>query len=288
MEIVIKRRGNAQPQSKVRHTSPPSAARYGAWGRVEAVHSEDHSVDIIFDTGLFRKNIPVASREWVMSGDDYATGARDLPPADARVFVFMPYGGYDGCFVLCSGFAVTDKEQEEAFLSGGQEKIRKRVAPGNWKEEYHYATGTYEAVSPDGKTGVKIDYGTEQESKDRPELHLKLFDKIKADVVSDNGITLSAFDDEVKIEHTKGDSAKVTVFDSVFIVKNGKVIIDSGGKVYIGGGADNICALLTALVQELIDFQTFGPPPQHKTHPATVVKLEAFKNKIKALFMESV
>ena len=268
MDIVIKRRNNGIPQNKLRQSLPPNANRYGGWGRVEAVHSEDHSVDVIFDTGLYRKHIPVASREWVMSGEEYASGARDLPPVNARVFVFMPYGNYDGCFVLCSGFDVTDKAQQDDFLLAGKEKIKKRVTPANWKKEYHYATGTSEIISPDGKTSVKIDYGTEEEPKDAPELHLKIFEQIKCDIVTD-------------------DNMSVSVFDSKFVVKNGKVIIDSGGKVYIGGSADNVCALLISLVQELIDFQTFGPPPQHKTHPATVTKLEAFKDKIKALFMES-
>jgi phage baseplate assembly protein gpV len=139
----------------------------------------------------------------------------------------MPYGDYDGCFVLCSGFAVTDKAQKDAFMEDGKEKSRKRVYPGNLKEEYDCATGTHEIISPDGKTSLKIDYGTEGEAKDPPELHLKLFDNIKADIVSDESLTLSAFDDEVKIEHTKGGNAKVAIFDTELTIKNGEVSVKS-------------------------------------------------------------
>jgi hypothetical protein len=118
--------------------------------------------------------------------------------------------------VLCSGFVVTDKAQEEAFLEAEKEKTRKRVTPGNWKTEYDCVTGTYEAVSPDGKTGIKIDYGTEEEPKDAPELRVKLFDRIKCDIISDDSAALSVFD-ELKIEHKKGDSVAVSVFGEIEI-----------------------------------------------------------------------
>ncbi|GMO51836.1 MAG: hypothetical protein Pg6C_16850 [Treponemataceae bacterium] len=288
VDIVVKKPAKAASKGLAVPHSAPFTQRYGAWGRVDKVYSNNHTADVYLDTGVFLKQVPVASKEWVMSGDDYTTGQRDLPLENARVFVFMPYGIYDGCFVLCSGFVVTDKAQKGAFMEDEKEKSRKRVYPGNWKEEYDCASGTHEIISPDGKTSLKIDYGTEQEAKDPPELHLKLFDNIKADVVSDESITLSAFDDEVKIEHTKGDNAKVTLFDSELTVKNGEVSIVSGGKIYIGGSADNVCALWLAMLDELIDFKTMGPPPQHVTHPQTVAKINAFKEKVKALYKESV
>jgi hypothetical protein len=114
---------------------------------------------------------------------------------------------------------------------------------------------------------------------------LKVFDQIKCDIVSDDNVTLSVFD-ELEIEHKKGEEAKVTVFGAELLVKDGEVSIKSGGKVYIGGSAGDVCALLLALVDELIGFQSMGPPPQHVTHPQTVTKLNAFKEKIKALFKE--
>jgi phage baseplate assembly protein gpV len=177
-------------------------------------------------------NIPVSCHEWVVPGDEYTSGERNLPPIDARVFVFMPYGTFDGCFVLCSGLIVTDKNQKTAFMEEDKEKLRKHVTPGNWKTEYDYTTGSYEAISPDKKTSLKIDYGTKEEAKDPPELHLNLFDNIKADVVGDDNVTVSVFDevkiehvkedhvkasafDEISIEHKKGDSTKISVFDEV-------------------------------------------------------------------------
>jgi hypothetical protein len=189
----------------------------------QEAHSNDHSVDVLTDAGVSLFHVPVASGEWVKNEGAYTSGKRDLPPEGSRVFVMMPTGNFDGCFVLCSGFVVIDQAQKEAFMGEGKEKIRKRVFPGNWKEEYDCATGTHSIVSPDNKTSLIIDYGTADEAKDAPELHLTLFETIKADVVADDGATISAFDDEVKIEHKKGDSAKVTIFDTELTIKKGEV-----------------------------------------------------------------
>ncbi len=270
MKITIRNTGTAaRPVQSGIRSSNPYINRYGVWGIVRDVYSADHSVDVLIDAGVLLYHVPVSSKEWVVPGDEYTTGERNLPPAGARVFVMMPTGNFDGCFVLCSGLAVTDRAQQENFMGEDKAKIRKRVKPGNWKEEYHYATGTYEIVSPDDKTSIKIDYGTEDEPKDAPELYLNFFD-------------------ELKIEHKTGDSTKLTIFDSEFTIKNKEVSIVSGGKIYIGGSADNVCALWLALIDELINFQTMGAPPQHITHPQTVANLNAFKNKIKALYKESV
>ncbi len=237
--IVTKKKPNASQSSpQVRHT-PPYTQRYGAWGRVEQTYSINNSADIYLTTGVFLKHVPVLSGEWVTPGDDYTSGARNLPPKDTQVFVFMPYGNYDGCVVLGSGFVDDESNQKAAFMDdNGKERIRRRVLPGNWKEEYHYATGTAEIVSPDDKTICKIDYGTEEEAKDAPEFHLSLFDQIKADVISEKSVSLSAFDDEVKIEHTKGDSAKITVFDTELIIKQGEVsLVTKKSTVEVDGDA---------------------------------------------------
>jgi hypothetical protein len=72
---------------------------------------------------------------------------------------------------------------------------------------------------------VKIDYGTGEEEKDKPELHLKLFEKTTLDIIDEDSANLSVFDGEVKVEHKKGDNAKLTVFDTELIIKNGEVTI---------------------------------------------------------------
>jgi hypothetical protein len=195
MEIVIKKKAEGGvSQTKSITPSSPYDKRSGVWGRVEAVHAGDLSADVFLDSGTHLKHVPVSSPEWVMPGKEYTSGERNLPPVESRVFIIMPTGDFDGCFILCSGFSMTDPAQKQAFMGDETEKIRKRVLPGNWKEEYQYATGTYELVSPDGKTRVKLDYGTEREAKDVPEVHLALFDQIKVDIVSDGNAKLTVFD----------------------------------------------------------------------------------------------
>jgi hypothetical protein len=242
MTVTLNKRNVPEPPKSGIVSANPNINRHGAWGIVLESYSADHSADVLADGGILLSHVPVASREWVCPGDEYTSGERNLPPAGARVFVMMPTGNFDGCFALCSGFVVTDKAQEEAFLGAEKEKTRKRVTPGNWTAEYDCVTGTYGAVSPDGKTGVKIDYGTEEEPKDAPELRLKLFDRIKCDIISDEGAVLSVFDElkighkkgesvavsvfgEIEIEHAKGDSCAAKIFDTELVIKPGKVSV---------------------------------------------------------------
>jgi hypothetical protein len=137
----------------------------------------------------------------------------------------MPTGTFDDCFVLCSGFSPVEKNDNAPFSDGDTEKIRERIKQGGWHTVYDCVTGTYETISPDGKTGIKIDYGSEEEAKDRPELHLKLFEKTTLDVIDEDSANLSVFDGEVKVEHKKGDNAKITVFDTELIIKKGEVTL---------------------------------------------------------------
>jgi hypothetical protein len=227
MEIIVKNRQQDKiPQAdKVLH-SPPYRNRSGAWGRVEKTYSGDHSADVFLDTGVYLKRCPVRSNEWVVSGDEYTSGERDLPPIGAWVFVLMPYNTtYDGCFVLCSGFVANDKPQKETFMEEDKEKSRKRITPGNWKELYDCATGTRETVSPDGKTSLKIDYGTAAETKDKPELHLVLFERTTLDFIAEDNAKLSLFDGDIVVEHKAGDNVKLTIFDTELTIKVGEVSI---------------------------------------------------------------
>jgi hypothetical protein len=214
----------------------PYDKRYGAWGHVADVdddqktaYSGDNSVDVVLDMGVYLRHVPVSSREWVVnkniSGKDYTTGERDLPPPHSRVFIMMPTGTFDDCFVLCSGFAPVEKNDNAPFASDGTEKINERIRQGGWHTIYNCVTGTYESISPDGKTSVKIDYGTEEEAKEKPELHVKLFEKTTLDIIDEDSANLSVFDGEVKIEHKKGDNAKIAVFDTEIVIKEGDVSV---------------------------------------------------------------
>ena len=220
MDIVVKRRnpGSPAPVSQKLAQPSPYDRRFGEWGKVEALHSDDNTVDIYLDSGTHLKRVPVASKEWVISGEDaekdYNSGERNLPPEHARVFVMMPTCTYADCFVMpFSGFSTID--QTAPYMEDDKEKIKERITPSGWHVTDDCVTGSRKAVSPDEKTGIEIDYGTGEEPKeDAPELHLSLFDEIKADVAADDNVTLSFFD-EVHIGHTKGDRAAVSIFEEI-------------------------------------------------------------------------
>jgi phage gp45-like len=69
---------------------------------------------------------------------------------------------------------------------------------------------------------------------------------------------------------------------------SGKVkIICQDGKLFFGNSGENLCGLLIGLIDEIKAIVTAGGPPSHTINPATQQKLEAYKNQVKALFLES-
>ena len=320
MDIVVKRRTPGSPAAAPQKIAPPSLfdKHFGEWGKVKTVHSEDNTIDVLLASGVFLNRVPVASKEWVISGEDagkdYNSGERNLPPVHARVFIMMPSFTYHDCFVApFSGFSTID--QPAPYMEDDREKIKEKITPSGWHVTDDYVTGRHKAVSPDKKTSLEIDYGAEQEPKeDDPELHLKLFDNITIDVTADEKIeigvfdtdyaselvkgesyTVNIFDGEHASEHIKGKSYSANIFDANIRITQGEVAIKTDGNIrakikgryYVGNDVEDICALLLALTDELIGFQTFGHPALHKTHPQTIAKLVLFKAKIKSLFLES-
>jgi hypothetical protein len=224
MNIKVNRSPAPPPQQKVqRHSSGfHSDKRIGAWGRVESVNSDDNTVDVFLDTGMYINRVPVASKEWVVFGEDvekdFNTGERDLPPVQARVFVVMPSFNFSDCFVApFSGFNNTDRNISAPFLSDNKQKIKERITPSGWHITNDYATGSHKSISPDGETSLEIDYGTEEEPKKAdPELRLSIFD-------------------EVKLDHKKGKSCRLEVFDTEWVIEPGKATMKSSGEVAIEG-----------------------------------------------------
>jgi hypothetical protein len=201
MNIIVKKtpaETDAPKPTKIAQPSPFDN-RHGAWGKVDRAHSEDNTVDIYLDTGVHLKRVPVSSREWAVSGTDagkeYNTGERDLPPVNSRVFVMLPTGRYEDCFVLCSGFSTID--QTAPFMAEDCEDIRERLTPGGWHITDNHRTGSHEAASPDGKTRLTIDY-----DGDEPALRLAVFDQITVEVAN-NSAVLSFFDTEITAEQGK-------------------------------------------------------------------------------------
>lgn len=227
--INVKPTGKRLPPGRNACSSSPMNTRYGCWGVVQAVNSTSNSVDVYLDTGVFVSSIPVSSKEWVKEtteGEKYVSGERNLPPQDSRVFIMMPAGTIDSAFVLCSGFSIYETPHVDAFMAKDdsekekKDPVRQRVLPGNWKTEYNHDNGTAKVVSPDEKTSFLLDY-----EPDDPELHLSLFDEIKADVITGKSATFQAYDD-TKIECKKGESVTVTCFDTTITIKDGEISID--------------------------------------------------------------
>ena len=232
MDIVIKRRDSAAPVQP-RRREPPFF-RIGEYGRVMKLHSEDNTVDVLLDSGVFLKHVRVRSMEWVIYQEDtkkdFNAGERDLPPLHTRVFILMPDGTYNDCFVLCSLFSTPDKAKP--FLADDRERIKEGITPSGWHITDDNDTGSHKAVSPDKETGVSIDYGSKDEPLAPPELHAWLFDGkepgIKIDAVSGKTLDIDAFD-EFHAKHKKGDSLVISAFDTEIIIKRGLMEIHHNG-----------------------------------------------------------
>jgi len=214
MNITVNRNPVTSQQNEIKKTSRKASVfdkQFGIWGKVNAINSNDNTVDVILDTGVYLNNVPVASREWVIYGEDvkkdFNAGERDLPPIQARVFVFMPTFTFNDCFIApFSGFNNFDKNISSPFLEDDKQNIKERITPSGWHITNDYITGSHKAVSLDKETSLEIDYGTEDKAKEKPELHLKIFD-------------------EILIDHTKGGSCTVKIFDSELIIKPGEIYI---------------------------------------------------------------
>jgi len=200
MEIVVKRRETPPSQITPRRNETPSPFRIGEHGRVKELHSDDNTVDVLLDSGVFLRHVPVRSKGWVIyqedSEKDFNAGGRDLPPLHTRVFILMPTGTYYDCFVLCSLFSTPDKA--DPFLADDRERIEEVQTPSGWHITNDNDTGSHKAVSPDKKTSRNLDYGSKDEPLDPPELHEQLFHDVdnpglKLDVISGKSVEFEMF-----------------------------------------------------------------------------------------------
>jgi hypothetical protein len=177
----------------------------------------------------------VSSREWVKADEDkgYTSGDKDLPTLESRVFVMMPTGDLDGCFVLCSGYVIPDTYEKFKEDDGDDTEkstnfinVRRHVWPGNWKGWYNYVTGRFELQSPDEKTTVLIDYPNEEGVPEVPELHAKLFEKLLLDILEGKTIDLAAWEDDIVFNHnTEKKTQSLSLFDQIKItIEKDKVI----------------------------------------------------------------
>jgi len=202
--------------------------RWGEWGRVDS-QNPDNTINLLLDSGVFLRYVPVACKEWfvlkVDSEKEFNAGERDIPPVNARVFVFMPSYTFNDCFVApFSGIYTNNKNEAAPFIKADKQKIREAIAPSGWHITDDYVTGSHKSVSPDGKTSLEIDYGTEEAKEENPKLRLNIFDNIKADIKAEDNVHLSVFN-EIIIDHTKKDSCTIKIFDTELVIKKGEVSI---------------------------------------------------------------
>jgi phage gp45-like len=100
-------------------------------------------------------------------------------------------------------------------------------------------------------------------------------------------------------ELEEGDAALYTANGGVVILREagdieitakagGNIILKGdAGNFYIGNSISNMCTVLIGLIDEIKDAVTSGAPPSHTMSQTTKQKLEAYKDKIKELHMES-
>jgi len=77
---------------------------------------------------------------------------------------------------------------------------------------------------------------------------------------------------------------------AIYTDNNGniKIIANGSGKVFIGNDSKNLCALLTGLIDEIMNIVTVGSSTTQTVDPGTKAKLLLYKTQIKQLLRENV
>lgn len=142
-DIVVSmiKRPTAPTQAILGQGSAPGGAVVGLWGEVLRRHSEDHTVDVRFQSGFEMARIPVASSEWSTAKTKPILGGRDLPPVGATVFALMPTGEIESAFILASMLLPLSDKQKTNFLVKDKESEALSIVEGGWRKTYDKAKG---------------------------------------------------------------------------------------------------------------------------------------------------
>ena len=135
--------------------------------------------------------------------------------------------------------------------------------------------------SQGAKPGEKIFFGRDADGKITSTLSMLNNGDVKLENIGD------AF------QYTKGNREAVIDGDVIKQIKgnekvkiNNNKIEDIGGKFYFGNNTQNAAKLLIGLIDEIINLETFGPPSRHRVMPNAILRLEAYKDQVKALYKE--
>ena len=241
-----------------------SPMQYGVWGVVTDVNAKTNCVDVRLSSGVILKEVQVACmNEWVCEYKDagYVSGARNLPPEHARVFLLMPTGSFESAFVLCSGLSRYEKAHEKAFMAASDSErtekntVREIVLPGKWKSRYDYQTGAYHLASPSEKIHLTV-----HDDNEKQEVNLAAFGTNIA-IDKDGNIIIKAADGKkialngdkysgmVKADELKRERNKMTArIDGIInAIKSAVVTPQDGGA---GFKAAMIASLSTLVNKE--------------------------------------
>ena len=92
-------------------------------------------------------------------------------------------------------------------------------------------------------------------------------------------IGIASFNYKISISVTPGQT-KIFSTDSSGLIKKAEIILDTNGKIKMSNSTQSIKSIMDDIIDELIDFKTFGTPANHTTDPTTVVNLNLIKTKI--------
>ena len=92
-------------------------------------------------------------------------------------------------------------------------------------------------------------------------------------------IGIASFNYKISISVTPGQT-KIFSTDSSGLIKKAEIILDTNGKIKMSNSTQSIKLIMDDIIDELIDFKTFGTPANHTTDPSTVVNLNLIKTKI--------
>lgn len=95
-------------------------------------------------------------------------------------------------------------------------------------------------------------------------------------------VGIASFNYKIGIECTPGQT-KIYSTDPTGNIKKAEIILDTNGKIKLSNSTQNLKSIIDDLIDELINFKTFGSPANHTTDPNTVSKLNLIKNNINGI-----
>jgi hypothetical protein len=237
----------------------PFDKRYGFWGMVTELHPENNTVHIRTDAGRIISNVRIASPVWVTidKEKEYLTGARILPPVDTYVLCFMPNGEYSSAVVIASGFSDDPQHAEFKEDSDDAKFIDKIIKNSGWTFIEDKRTGTKTIKNKPKNETIKIEIDQEEEGKEKLAVTIH---KTKFTVNPESGIDVET--DKDLTAAVKGKADVTAEGDLSF--KSSKT-----GMLDIGNAVATLGALISDLLQALIQFKSVGSPAAHKSPDLT-------------------